>query len=126
VVHEVFVKLLRGQTDVPDVALAYLYRAVRNGALNARRKRSSLLQQGVEMSWFQHNGGNQEAALALQAALSELPDEQREAVVMRIWSGMTVEEVATATDVPLHTAASRYRYALEKLRERLRPRQIDK
>jgi RNA polymerase sigma-70 factor, ECF subfamily len=55
--------------------------------------------------------------------LSELPDEQREAVIMRIWSGLTLEEVAMATGVPLNTAASRYRYAREKLRERLKPYQ---
>ena len=62
-----------------------------------------------------------EAALALQTALAALPEEQREVVVMRIWSGMTLEEISTATDAPLNTVASRYRYALEKLRERLKP-----
>ena len=40
---------------------------------------------------------------------------------MRIWSGMTLEEVAEATGVSVNTAASRYRYAIAKLRERLRP-----
>jgi RNA polymerase sigma-70 factor (ECF subfamily) len=70
---------------------------------------------------FEHRGGNPEAALALEIALAELPEEQREAVVMRVWSGMTLEEVAVATDAPLNTAASRYRYALEKLREKLKP-----
>jgi len=60
--------------------------------------------------------------VALQEALGELPDEQREAVIMRIWSGMTLQEIATATAVPLNTAASRYRYALEKLRTRLAER----
>jgi RNA polymerase sigma-70 factor (ECF subfamily) len=68
-----------------------------------------------------HRGGDREAALSLQAALLELPEEQREAVMMRIWSGMTLEEIAVATGVSLNTAASRYRYALEKLRERLKP-----
>jgi len=50
-----------------------------------------------------------------------LPEEQRATVIMRIWGGMTLEEIAEATAVPLSTAASRYRYALEKLRERLKP-----
>jgi RNA polymerase sigma-70 factor, ECF subfamily len=57
----------------------------------------------------------------LQAALLELPEEQREVVVLRIWSGMTLAEVADLSGVSLNTAASRYRYALEKLRERLKP-----
>lgn len=123
VVQQVFVKLLQGGTAVPEVPGAYLYRAVRNGALNARRNglRDAPLEQAS--SWFVHSGGNQEAALALQAALGELPEEQREVVMMRIWSGMTLEEIAAATEVSLNTAASRYRYALGKLRERLKPYQ---
>jgi RNA polymerase sigma-70 factor, ECF subfamily len=55
----------------------------------------------------------------LQKALGDLPEEQREVVMMRIWSGMTLEEIGTATGVTPNTAASRYRYALDKLRERL-------
>ncbi len=75
--------------------------------------------------WLEHRSGNREASLSLQAALSDLPEEQREVVLMRIWSGMTLEEVATATGVPLNTVASRYRYALEKLRERLKPHGVE-
>ena len=120
-VQQVFLKLLRGETETPDAPLAYLYRAVRNTALNSRRtiKRDASLD-AVE-HWFSHRGGNQEAALALQSSLAELPDEQREVVIMRIWSGLTLNEIATATGAPLNTVASRYRYALEKLRERLKP-----
>lgn len=121
VVHGVFLKLLRGKQIVPDAPVAYLYRAVRNAALNTRRDRSRDAPLPDQEIWFTHRERNREAAFALQQALRELPDEQREAVVMRIWSGMTLEEVAEATDVPLNTASSRYRYALAKLRERLRP-----
>jgi RNA polymerase sigma-70 factor (ECF subfamily) len=70
---------------------------------------------------FQHRGGDREAALALQATLTELPDEQRETVIMRIWSGLTLEEISAVARVPLSTVASRYRYALDKLRQRLKP-----
>jgi RNA polymerase sigma-70 factor, ECF subfamily len=120
-VHEVFLKLLRGETTVPDIPLAYLYHAVRNAALNALRNKSDHAAWDDQVSWFQHREGNREEELALQSALGELPEEQRATVVMRIWGGMTLEEVADATEVPLSTAASRYRYALEKLRERLKP-----
>jgi RNA polymerase sigma-70 factor (ECF subfamily) len=123
VVQQVFVKLLQGEAAVPDIPAAYLYRAVRNGALNARRNglRNAPLEQAS--LWFVHRGGNQEAALSLQAALGELPEEQREVVMMRIWSGMTLDEIAAATHVSLNTVASRYRYALEKLRQQLKPYQ---
>jgi len=39
-VHEVFLKRLRGEITVPDIPLAYLHRAVRNAALNALRDKS--------------------------------------------------------------------------------------
>ena len=120
-VHEVFLKLLRGKTEVPDIPLAYLYRAVRNAALNALRDRRSRDARDNEITWFQHREGKHEQELALQSALSELPEDQRATVIMRIWGGMNLEEVADAAGVPVSTAASRYRYALEKLRERLKP-----
>ena len=120
-VHEVFLKLLRGETTVPEIPLAYLYRAVRNAALNTLRDRRSHEPQNNEVAWFQHREGKQEEELALQSALGELPEDQRATVIMHIWGGMTLEEIANATAVPLSTAASRYRYALEKLRERLKP-----
>jgi RNA polymerase sigma-70 factor, ECF subfamily len=119
-VHGVFLNLLRTRPQVREAPAAYLYRAVKNAALNAQRNRAREAPMPDREIWFTHRGGDHEATLALQAALAELPQEQREAVVMRIWSGMTLEEVAQATDVPLNTAASRYRYALEKLRERLK------
>jgi RNA polymerase sigma-70 factor, ECF subfamily len=121
VVHGVFLKLLRGKQIVSDVPAAYLYRAVRNGALNVRRDRSHDAALPDRDIWFSHREHDREAAFALQQALQELPDDQREVVVMRIWSGMTLEEVADATNVPPNTAASRYRYALAKLREKLKP-----
>jgi RNA polymerase sigma-70 factor (ECF subfamily) len=124
-VHQVFLNLLRKETPMPDMPIAYLYRAVRNSALNAGRtgRRETLVENTPELSVFQPKDGHREAALALQSTLAELPEEQREAVIMRIWSGLTLQEIAVATNVSLNTAASRYRYALEKLRERLQPYQ---
>jgi RNA polymerase sigma-70 factor (ECF subfamily) len=121
VVHGVFLRLLRGQQTVPDIPAAYLYRAVRNAALNARRDRSREEPLPKHESWLNHRAGDRNAALALEKAMRALPEEQMEIVVMWIWGGMTLEEAAEAAGVPLNTAASRYRYALAKLREQLKP-----
>ena len=120
VVHGVFLRLLSAEITTPDVPVAYVYRSVRNAALNARRSGLKLAELDPQSSVFRHRDRNQEAALALEKALAELPEEQREAVVIRVWSGLTLEEIAAAVGVPLNTIASRYRYALEKLREKLR------
>ena len=57
----------------------------------------------------------------LAAALGELPADQRAVVHLKLWGGLTFAEIAAALAIPPNTAASRYRYALDKLRGRLRP-----
>jgi len=42
-------------------------------------------------------------------------------VHLKLWEGLTFAEIAATLDIPPNTAASRYRYGLDKLRERLRP-----
>jgi RNA polymerase sigma-70 factor (ECF subfamily) len=54
---------------------------------------------------------------AIEAALKNLPVEQAEVLVMKIWGGLSMPQIAAALDIPANTAASRYRYALAKLRD---------
>jgi RNA polymerase sigma-70 factor (ECF subfamily) len=120
IVQRVFLLILGGGYAIEGNAAPYLYRAVRNEALNDRRGRSREVPLGDEEHWFSTDEriGPSEIS-ALQEALAALPELQREAVIMRIWSGMTLEEVADATRVSINTAASRYRYGLEKLRDEM-------
>jgi RNA polymerase sigma-70 factor, ECF subfamily len=60
---------------------------------------------------------------ALLAAVAALPREQREAFLLREETGLSVEEIARVTDVPVETAKSRLRYAIRKLKKSLRPTQ---
>ena len=56
----------------------------------------------------------------LQLALEELPPEQREAVLLRLDQELGLEEIAQITGVGRETVKSRLRYAMDKLRSRLR------
>lgn len=56
---------------------------------------------------------------AVQTALRTLPPDQREVVYLKVYEDRTFQEIAELLDVSINTAASRYRYALHKLRERL-------
>lgn len=58
---------------------------------------------------------------ALGAALGELPAEQRAVVHLKLWEGLTFEEAARLLGLSSNTAASRYRYGIDKLRDLLRP-----
>jgi RNA polymerase sigma-70 factor (ECF subfamily) len=55
----------------------------------------------------------------LSALLHALPPPQREAVVLRVFAGMTFVEIGGLLGVPEATVVSRYRYALAKLRAAL-------
>ena len=57
-----------------------------------------------------------EQGASVRAAVRELPDAQREAVVMAYWGGLTADEISRRIEVPLGTAKSRIRLGLEKLR----------
>jgi RNA polymerase sigma-70 factor, ECF subfamily len=64
-------------------------------------------------------GASPESAVAVEEALSRLPRAQREVVVMKVFGGLTFDEIAAAMGGSQNTAASRYRYGIEKLKAAL-------
>ena len=55
----------------------------------------------------------------LQLALDDLPEEQREVLLLRLEQELTLEEIGDVTGVGRETVKSRLRYAMDKLRARL-------
>ena len=55
----------------------------------------------------------------LRALLDDLPEEQAEALAMRIALGWSLKDIADTTGVPLNTVRSRIRLAKEGLRRRI-------
>lgn len=115
VLHQVFERLLRGDLTISGAPVAYVYRAVRNTSLNMVRARAGDV--NLEGGWLESPSGMEHTAVELQSALRELPEEQREVILLHIWAQMTFEEVAEALGIRPNTAASRYRYGVSKLRE---------
>ncbi len=62
-----------------------------------------------------------ELSTLLINGLAALPAEQRAVVHLKIWENLTFRQIGVTLDIPTHTAASRYRYALDKLRSAIRP-----
>ena len=58
----------------------------------------------------------------LAAVLTVLPDEQREVLLMRFVDDMTLQEIATALNIPIGTVKSRLHHALQRLRHDRRTR----
>jgi len=121
IVHQVFARLLRGDVAITGLPLAYLCRAVRNTALNQRRSWQREAAFEEEARWLEAPAGMEESAIAIERGMSLLPTDQREVVILHVWGGLTFSEIADALSISANTAASRYRYALGKLREVLKP-----
>ncbi len=118
-VQQAFAKLL-GQSRRPsalECPEAYLRAAVRNECYSQlrRRRRAATVASGALLEIADHAGGDEER-LAVESVLRELPPEQREVVFLKVYEGRTLREIGDALGEPANTVASRYRYAMEKLR----------
>jgi RNA polymerase sigma-70 factor, ECF subfamily len=122
-VQEVFVAILQSRrrlTEVRDFT-AYLFTALRRAAARcaARRARAPILSDnavseaavGAALSDDRSPYGER-----LDHAIAALPAEQREVIALKIDGELSFAQIAQIVGVSINTAASRYRYALEKLR----------
>ena len=125
-IQQVFAALiaLASRTAAIDAPEHYLRRAVRNECYSAlRRSAGNVARRSPDDALLQSIAGvydNPDERLALERALRDLPAEQREVVHMRIYEGMTFHEIASQTDESINTIASRYRYAIEKMKALMR------
>jgi len=128
--QEIFIKLVREPHLLAGIReeRAFLIRLAHNAAIDLMRRRGSRertkeIFAAEIISPFAPACDPDEKVFRdeLSSALGELPAEQRAVVHLKLWGGLTFEEIAAALDIPPNTAASRYRYGLDKLRGQLRP-----
>ncbi len=125
VVQEAFVRYWRQQRHLAGDPLPLLITSVRRAALDlirrsARRERREQVHVDLHAeSWFEPNPEGDDRSNALEEAVVQLPSEQREVLVLKIWGGLTFADIATQLGLSPNTAASRYRYALGALRDKL-------
>jgi RNA polymerase sigma-70 factor (ECF subfamily) len=125
VLQEAFIRFWRHQRHLPGDPSALLVTSIRRSALDhirretrrVNREQSAVLLDGEPLTWFEPAADP--ADQRLQEALELLPDAQRQVVALKIWGELTFDEIAKQLECSPNTAASRYRYALEKLRETL-------
>lgn len=102
---------------------AYLFACVRNAALNEGKLRARTAPLDCESAWFEPPDRDYVGEQNLRRALCNLPHDQREVIVLHIWGELTFSQISDLLGVSPNTVASRYRYALGKLRDAMLPKE---
>jgi DNA-directed RNA polymerase specialized sigma24 family protein len=78
-----------------------------------------LTREWESLRWFERAPAETEEERAAMRCLAELPVEQREVIVLKVWHGCTFEEIGGMLEISANTAAGRYRYGLQKMKLKL-------
>lgn len=126
VVQEAFVRFWRHQRSLGGEPLPLLLTSVHRAAtdLARRNSRRALREETAESCTpaaplFEPSVDGDDRREAIEAAMRQLPAEQREVLALKIWGELTFEQIAKQLGVSSNTAASRYRYAIAALRREL-------
>ena len=127
--QEIFTRIARepGLLRSAREERAFLIRLAHNSAIDLMRRRGARQKyhdRFAEEAPTIFAGGNPDETAfreLLSRALADLPSEQRAVVHLKLWENLTFEQIAEALDISPNTAASRYRYGVDKLRDQLRP-----
>lgn len=129
VVQEAFVRYWRARESDPGLSPSLMYTMVRRIAIDHVRRaegrsltesRAGAMADSGE-AWFVDPVETRERKDLIEEALRGLPVAQREVLVLRIWGGLTFEQIGETLEISPNTAASRYRYGLDQLRHTLTP-----
>ncbi|MDQ6630406.1 MAG: sigma-70 family RNA polymerase sigma factor [Verrucomicrobiota bacterium] len=116
VLQETFAALLQ-RAVMPEEPEHYCWRCFRNRALNYRRSFwRRIAREWEARSWFEISPPESDAERKAMRGLAELPVEQREVIVLKIWQQLTFETIGQLLEISPNTAAGRYRYGLQKLK----------
>ena len=113
-VQEAFTRLWRSRRTATGDSVAYVYAAVRNAALDlvACTPATTDLPESIfdgKVPDPADGAIDAERQQRLRRAVEALPDEQRQAVVLKVYAGLTFEQIAGICQEPLSTVSSRYR-----------------
>ncbi len=123
IVQDVFVRLYRSLTDGKEIDNyeAFLYRSVNNACIDYYRK-ERYPQVDIDENLTDTDAPDadiEEEYVRIRRLLDDLPSEQAETVRMKCYDGLTFRHIAEILDLPEATVKSRYRYAIQHIRQKL-------
>lgn len=124
VLQETYLKLLnaaQNKQEMTNVA-GFLIRIARNHCLDIRKKQSqNVTFENIEIPSYDISLESRELKHLLVIALDALPEDQKEAIVLQAYSGMSYQEISETTNVPITTVRNWVVRGKKKLREILAP-----
>lgn len=126
VVQEIFCRLARGPSllDKAHNPRAFLFTMVYRMVVDLHRRQEVRERHATEVAELFAPAPDPDETHFREAvadAMAVLPTDQRAVIHLKLWEGLTFEQIAGTLGISPNTAASRYRYGLDKLRTLLRP-----
>ena len=123
ILQESFVRIWSNRGIFRNIEPGLIFTQIRRCAIDQARKRRRREKRErdyaevMEAPLFQSKGRGRDEDL--QKAMESLSPEQQEVLVLKVWGEQTFEAIGQTLDISPNTAASRYRYGLEKLRQNM-------
>ncbi len=116
------------RAEMPADPKTFLFACVRNAAIdhlraNQRRVRYEISVVSHKTQFVSSDCEGDEFRESLEVALANLAANYREVLVLKIWGGLTFQQIGDAIQISSNTAASRYRKAIVVLRRALATRE---
>lgn len=124
VVQEAMLECWRRLAPGHSLEAALVFATIRRRAIDLgrsadrRNRREAAVASETPETWFDDGVEERERSRLIQSAMSQMPEEFRDVVLLKVWGELTFAEIAQALEIPANTAASRYRYGLVELRKR--------
>tara|TARA_X000001036_G_scaffold327348_1_gene305893 strand:+ start:384 stop:920 length:537 start_codon:yes stop_codon:yes gene_type:complete len=127
IVHDLFVELARHRMELNDVENleAYIFTMLRNAVSRLQRRKKTGLKAFLQWASDQIARGRTHEVPAtlpdedLSKALNLLPEPQRIVLILKVISGLSFKQISSIVGIKMNTAASRYRYAIQKLQSKI-------
>jgi RNA polymerase sigma-70 factor (ECF subfamily) len=104
---------------------AYLFTSVRREALALKEKKERFARLSEApldkfLASAPEGGLSEDDCRQIERLLLKISDDEREVVVLKIWGGLTYPQIAEATQMSARTLESRFRSAMDTLRDLLK------
>ena len=126
-VHDAFMKLARKNVTPKGDSVSYVFATVRNAALDRLRKKKRVVDAPDfvfedEMSREEKPGSSlmeRERNFIIRKEIEKLDDPNKEVILLKLFSGLTFEQIAEIRNEPLSTVSSRYARTLKSLKYKM-------